>query len=1491
VAAKQESWSGYSLVRESLPSAPVIIPPLAPSGRTNFVAAAGAVRFWVSPNWTSGSGPGRFARLVELGDYSGTKPQVRWSLYVNESGDAIYLSGQTQNGAADLIKVGVRFEAGDWRLVTVCYSTTNTEIRIDGETVGIGEGILPPPVWAAANLGLVVGSDVLGLDGADAQFEELTTFAQWPSDSKWQDMYFQATKRDTLLGPLGTKEEELAKRELLQAAGLMMGSFGEPPPIPGGTNDLGSDPGVLGAEAYGYGTNGLWLEIISVTNGQAHVTLHGTEAGIAYEILSREILTNIPWAGEQMILGAAGQDWTPFLVPVGDRTNQLFLWARSYIDTDGDGLPDWWEMENGLDPSNPDTGNTGVSDGYKDGDNDGWTNLQEYQNGTNPNGFNTPAAPTGLMVTLSSGGSHAGLSWNRAAGAVTGYTIERSFDATVTTLSGNPGSYSDTQVVVPTDLFFEEPSYRIRAIYSTNGSSDWTPWICSWESRRSVVNFQQGGGGAVLAAANPVSPSATVLRVGKWDGGNPPLTVTNIDVPISGFAGGTVILPSAVISLLTNGPIYTRWISSNNTPSAASVQNVFVSIPFWDGRVHLKENLIFLLRQASSSTAFNYVRMPGGPSTGWILNPSEYAYSGLYKTTNLWDDARASFDYLLPFSENYRNRNFVFAPQDLGEVAWATGWLDTGVDWDGLHTTLWLPPKYEFDPPGGVTTIASLLGSSQWLLPNDILPHGGWDSGTGEYVDANYLSITGDPQVTQYLNLVPGVSNLFGLEYLSAKVTWGTNDTERTTISVGNSWPIDYSFYFFPEVAAPIFTNVGYYFGRVGTDWLPGHVGFSPTNQIPLLVAGIGQPLRIAGYARLAIANGYTNKFGYLGQYFDKAVRITNGVISTNETGILSPYGEFFATEPGPTAFVTMPDLDTNELGTGVVNVIKLQLDVNHDGAMELPFNSPDNTAVGRPFVFWVNNDYDRGHQVDCGPVNCDWEEDDLEEAGVPDYPTLITPDAAYATYAPFQQPTPRIASMRDLEDYARLWLPGMTALRTVMPTNYTARLTLSGNGQIRLFRAIEPDGGTDYLFDEATASNQVAQSASLFVGLLTSTAPITLGGQTNWGEHLIWCGAQSGTAEVHLQILDGNQNILADTAAYLEIKDIKTMYERWTVGDKGTIAPAATAYLAAEDVPAGGARFQYGPPSNANTPYILFVHGWNMERWEKDRFAEAAYKRLYWQGYEGRFGSFRWPTHSGFDMIAWQNPATTPAHFDRSESNAWASGPALKELLTTLNATSPNNVYLIAHSMGNVAAGEALRLAGTNLLVHTFVAMQAAMPSHAYDASAPIRSLGVLDSNTSNRYGEYWQSNSPPYFSGVSGAANYVNFYNPQDYALAATHWQLNQSLKPDSSLNYEYYPVGGWYFDRELYRQRGLFDSRELFFPTNTYELFSFCVEARCYALGAQQGIAGPFIVSNQANLFSAPYNFGQEHKGHSAQFRSTNMKRSEFWRTLLQRTDLTP
>src|SRR5262249_38151046 len=150
------------------------------------------------------------------------------------------------------------------------------------------------------------------------------------------------------------------------------------------------------------------------------------------------------------------------------------------------------------------------------------------------------------------------------------------------------------------------------------------------------------------------------------------------------------------------------------------------------------------------------------------------------------------------------------------------------------------------------------------------------------------------------------------------------------------------------------------------------------------------------------------NKFAYLGQYLDKAYNL----VTSNETGLLSEYGDFFPTEPGPTALVTMTNWGENVPGgTGIVNVIKLQLDVNHDGVMDLTFGGPDNTSPYRPFVFWINDDWDIG---DTQPGR------DIQGQVKDGQDSFID-------------------SQRDLEDFARLWICGIPAL-----TNGNFQITLS---------------------------------------------------------------------------------------------------------------------------------------------------------------------------------------------------------------------------------------------------------------------------------------------------------------------------------------------------------------------------------------------------------------------------------------------------------------
>ncbi len=89
-------------------------------------------------------------------------------------------------------------------------------------------------------------------------------------------------------------------------------------------------------------------------------------------------------------------------------------------DTDGDGMPDLWELGVGLDPADP-------SDARLDDDNDGHSNLTEYNAGTDPNwGTAIPAAfPRLRSVSTNWGDSHPGSIPAASFGFNDNFTVEK----------------------------------------------------------------------------------------------------------------------------------------------------------------------------------------------------------------------------------------------------------------------------------------------------------------------------------------------------------------------------------------------------------------------------------------------------------------------------------------------------------------------------------------------------------------------------------------------------------------------------------------------------------------------------------------------------------------------------------------------------------------------------------------------------------------------------------------------------------------------------------------------------------------------------------------------------------------------------------------------------------------------------------------------------------------------------------------------------------
>lgn len=617
----------------------------------------------------------------------------------------------------------------------------------------------------------------------------------------------------------------------------------------------------------------------------------------------------------------------------------------------------------------------------------------------------------------------------------------------------------------------------------------------------------------------------------------------------------------------------------------------------------------------------------------------------------------------------------------------------------------------------------------------------------------------------------------------------------------------------------------------------------------------------------------------------------------------------------------------------------QLLVDANRDG--EIKADGSDATSVERPFRFWLNDDIDRGHTVDGD----DHEEDDL----------LTSPDGK------LDWEENRIQSRRDLEDYFRLWIdfsglnPALKNGEVFLGLRWANTM---GTPAVKLYPHHQTNGGPGYLVDETTATQQI--EGSLVLGEFNlaiadqrdrngtpsldanPTQTLIEGSQVfvlpTWlfaglsesvsKAYFLAEGCKPGQGQLQVVILkkDGeNYTSIGDgPGVWLDLKSVANFYERWTAGDRNGGDPAASATRQRFMSRSGNsvtyeAGFAYPSDAPEEQKYILYVHGWNMQPEEKNRFAETAFKRLYWQGYKGRFGVFCWPTTYNFGALVkddstvktWLNSgysaSTDPTNYDRGEWAAWKSSFPLTELLTTLRA-SYQSVNVVAHSMGNIVAGEALRRlahTGATNVVDCYVASQAALPAHSYDGTVASNLLADVPAATLVAYTDGGHPETPniypDWLSENGGAAGRrVNFYNVNDFALWHDSWEANQFLKPDGPDDpdqpWTYKYLGEVNTVQDLFKRRTPVWNEDLNLgdttnPQNRYEIMAFAAEARSRAVGATDSALGMTRAVDLTTIWpddTGPRGSdGQKwgaHKWHSAQFRSTNMRQANYWKTLL-------
>jgi hypothetical protein len=210
------------------------------------------------------------------------------------------------------------------------------------------------------------------------------------------------------------------------------------------------------------------------------------------------------------------------------------------------------------------------------------------------------------------------------------------------------------------------------------------------------------------------------------------------------------------------------------------------------------------------------------------------------------------------------------------------------------------------------------------------------------------------------------------------------------------------------------------------------------------------------------------------------------------------------------------------------------------------------------------------------------------------------------------------------------------------------------------------------------------------------------------------------------------------------------------------------------------------------------------------------------------------------------------------------------------------------------------LRLSGITRVVNTYVATQAAVSAHVYDTNVPDYSFtfsgASFGPDTPNIYGNWFAGN----YGG--GAATIVNFYNTNDYALARSHWQLDQLSKPDNyvlqtGLHWTYGYTGSandpppW---NNFWKQRVGFGTPAVTFfdivysLNDRYEVMSYAAQSYTTALGATPGVGNlrrnVDLTRVSSPIWPSDPKSYAAHFWHSAQFRGDNPQQGNYWSELL-------
>ena len=464
----------------------------------------------------------------------------------------------------------------------------------------------------------------------------------------------------------------------------------------------------------------------------------------------------------------------------------------------------------------------------------------------------------------------------------------------------------------------------------------------------------------------------------------------------------------------------------------------------------------------------------------------------------------------------------------------------------------------------------------------------------------------------------------------------------------------------------------------------------------------------------------------------------------------------------------------------------------------------------------------------------------------------------------------------------------------------------------------VPANGGelADFVFNKDDLSKMVAKPADLSAGRHRQYV------------YLLYEGVKEGKGRLDIVLLKkkgvGNFEKIGELSGpWLELKNIRRMYERahsipthaqfplpidsaacdtpppfpYELNSAGALTiPDANLAYGMGDSEENVSQYPHEAAWDEENKCVVFVHGIDLTVPVQQNYAQSFYKRLWWEGYRGRFAAFRWSTildGNGTFLLPGQENFSL---FNSGEYRSFKSAASLRKYMASLRARMGSNavIGLAAHSLGNVCASEALR---QGMTVDSYVAMEAAVAASCYYAedSNDVPEEGTLVAaeqafKTANGGVETprfaGQKGYHGYFHNIQGNAgnSMVSYYNANDFWLVAGRLAINLSgadgvsvdlpevswlknnraFKPDNRIGYGMYGVNvgnDYWFSRT---HSAFVYLRNV---TDSHEVMPYVSRSRTSALGAATKVPPNF--SNSSVDLADQYGFDWERSSHSGQF----------------------